>query len=270
MFETRIARHLDALRQKGALFFTDSGVSATLQVPAAELAPSMARLEGQGDIVSPHAGFFLFAKDGRPGLMASSPYWIHGLMGYLGIRYRVSLLSGARFYGASHQACMCTQVIVPVDLPDIQNHYTKVSFIRQPAWFFAKLNRKPWITFRRKILMAASPELTLFDLVYFARKRRSETWYIAQIVKDMGEVTAPRRLCELAGLFPSCDVRRLGYFFDLAGLTAKADALRDFVTPKSRYVKLNPRVLELSTMPHVYDKDEAWKIILNDDVEYDI
>jgi hypothetical protein len=116
----------------------------------------------------------------------------------------------------------------------------------------------------------ASPELTLFDLVDFVRRRSSETWLIGQVVKDMGERAKPDRLRELAKYFPNCIVRRLGFFFDLAELTPQADALRCFLSPKMRHIRLNPRVLEILKLHPKYNVDERWKIIINDEIEYDI
>jgi hypothetical protein len=135
---------------------------------------------------------------------------------------------------------------------------------------FAKVNSQPWLVRCKSGLIVASPELTLFDLVDFARRQPSETWLIGQVVKDMGEQTKPDRLRELAKCFPACVVRRLGYFFDLAELTPQADALRHCVHPGMRHVRLNPRVLEMPKLHPKYPVDEQWGIIVNDEVEYDI
>ncbi|MDR1857279.1 MAG: type IV toxin-antitoxin system AbiEi family antitoxin [Desulfovibrio sp.] len=198
--------------------------------------------------------------------------WIHGYMEFLGIRYRMSHLSAAAdFYGASHQAIMATHVIVPQNVPDIKMKYAKIFFLRQHPRTFAKLNKDPWLIYRRSGLVVASPELTLFDLVDFARRRSSETWLIGQVIKDMGKLTKPDRLQELAKCYPSCIVRRLGFFFDLAELTPQADALRGFIKPGMRHIKLNPRVYNIIPQLHYdYKVDETWMMIINDEVEYDI
>ncbi|MDR1857274.1 MAG: type IV toxin-antitoxin system AbiEi family antitoxin [Desulfovibrio sp.] len=271
MPDTGLARHLDRLRSSGPPFFSDMSVSEALGTPPETFRADIADLVDAGDAVCPHQGFYVLAKDGRPGLDADPTRWLQGFMAFLGIRYRVSLLSAAaHFYGASHQAIMCTQAIVPTDVKDIRTGYATVLFLRQKPRMFAKVNGEPWVVRRRNGLVAASPELTIFDLVDFARSHPSETWHIGQTVKDMGDMARPDRLRELARCFLVPVVRRLGYLLDHAGLKPQADALIDFIRPGARHVRLNPRVKEIPGLRQNYELDEKWGIVLNDHLEYDI
>ncbi|MDR1857280.1 MAG: type IV toxin-antitoxin system AbiEi family antitoxin [Desulfovibrio sp.] len=271
MTNGNLARHLDHLRSSGPPFFTDRSVSEALGQPPKVFLGDIVDLVNAGDAVCPQPGFYILAEEGITGLDADPRKWVHAYMGFLGIRYRMShLCAAADFYGASHQAIMSTHIVVPQDIPDICTKYAKIFFLRQHPRMFAKVNRDPWLAHRKNGLIVASPELTLFDLVDFARSRSSETWLIGQITKDMGELVKPDRLKELAKCFPACIVRRLGYFLDLAELPPQADALRGFLSPKMRYIRLNPRVLEIPKLHPKYNVDERWKIIINDEIEYDI
>ena len=52
-------------------------------------------------------------------------------MKHLGVDYRVSQLRAAAFHGASHQAAMVFQVIVPKQIQDIEIGRHRVQFVYQ-------------------------------------------------------------------------------------------------------------------------------------------
>lgn len=93
----------------------------------------------------------------------------------------------------------------------------------------------------------------------------------AQIIKDLGDQIDPDRLKALALLLENALVRRLGYLLSVLGHSTLATVLEPFTERARSWVPLVSRKAEplvASDLP-AFNRDPAWKLILNHTLELD-
>lgn len=173
-----------------------------------------------------------------------------------GIDYRVSLLRAAAFHGASHQASMVFQVVVPRQVRDFALGRHRLQFLYQAPKAFVQVNQ-PALVGQMKgdagVATVAGVELTLLDCVRYFHKATGING-VAQIVKHIGAKARPRLLQEAAGAYQNSAVRRLGYLPDLAGHARPADALQGFVKRARTALPLDP-----AARPRVKALGAGWR-----------
>ncbi|MEO8716644.1 MAG: type IV toxin-antitoxin system AbiEi family antitoxin [Burkholderiales bacterium] len=148
-------------------------------------------------------------------------------------------LTAAAFHGASHQAAMVFQVIVPRQLRDLVIGRHRLEFLTQAPHAFTKANRAEWLAEMKTdagYARAAGVELTLLDCArYFHRAGGISS--VAQVTKDLGARAHGRRL---------------------AGHEAQARALEPFAQ-EAKSVKL----LDPSSRLAPGEMSGRWKITVN-------
>lgn len=196
--------------------------------------------------------------------------WIAPLMRYQGVDYRVSLLRAAAFHGASRQAAMVFQVVAPKQFRDITIGRQHIQFLYQEPAAFAKVNRPEWLGQIRSytgFANVAGPELTLFDSVRYFHKAGGLNG-VAQMVRDIGAKTTPKKLTGMAPFFENSCLRRLGYLFELCGYARQAAALEPFAARAKSAALLNPSVRPtVMKTPNRCETSNRWSLILNEAVE---
>ena len=236
------------------------------------------RLIKKQRLASPRRGFYLILRPEDRVAGAPDPVrWIDPLMKYLELDYRISLLRAAAFHGASHQAAMVFQVVVPKQLRgfDIGRH--RIQFVYQAPAAFAKTNSPDWLAQMKSesgFAKVADVELTLLDCVRYFHKATGING-VAQVVKDIGDKADPRKLAKAAMAYENTAIRRLGYLLDLTGHARQAEALEPFARKAKSTKLLDPSVKPLtealapSYEKGVHKKDAKWMLIINEPVEVD-
>lgn len=258
---------------QGKATFSREEAEAALRLSQEALTAALGRLAARKRIASPRKGFFLILRPEDQTTGAPDPaQWIDPLMRSLQVDYRVSLLRAAAFHGASHQAAMVFQVIVPRQLRGIELGRHRVEFLYQAPASFAKANQAEALDRIKTVAgyaRVAGIELTLLDCArYFHKAGGIDA--VAQVAKDIGGKAEPKKLAQLAATYESSCARRLGYLLERVGHVRQARALERFSRDAKTFVPLDPAVKPvssvLSTLPV---KDARWKLQINEQVEVD-
>lgn len=262
----------DRLAQ-GRAYFLREEVRVALGSSSAALNMALLRQARKGRLVSPRRGFYLILRPEDRITGAPDPVrWIDPLMKYLRVGYRIALLRAAAFHGASHQAAMVFQVIVPKQMRGFEIGRHRLEFIYQSPTTFAAVNRDNWLDALKSeagFAKVAGIELTLLDCTRYFHKAGGING-VAQIAKDLGGRARPRELAKLAMHYENASVRRLGYLLECAHHERQADALRPFVKKAKTAVLLNPSVKPLvAGALQSHEKMPQWQLILNEPVEVD-
>ncbi|MGE0387434.1 MAG: type IV toxin-antitoxin system AbiEi family antitoxin [Gammaproteobacteria bacterium] len=258
---------------QGQATFSRKEAEAALGIGKDALTAALTRLARRKRLVSPRKGFFLILRPEDRIAGAPDPaQWIDPLMRALQLDYRVSLLRAAAFHGASHQAAMVFQVVVPHQLRGIEAGRQRVEFLYQAPASFAKTNQTDAldrIKTNAGYARVAGVELTLLDCARYFHKAGGMSG-IAQVTKDIGGKAMPRRLAQLAAAYETSCVRRLGYLLEHAAHARQAKALEPFARKAKTAVLLDPSVKAVSSvLSTLAEKDMRWKLVINERVEVD-
>ena len=268
-----LEQYMEDCLAHGRAYFLREEAQAALGLSSEALSMALMRQAGKNRLTSPRHGFYLILRPEDRNIGAPDPArWIDPLMKYLQLDYRIALLRAAAFHGASHQASMVFQVIVPKQLRGFEIGRHRLEFVYQNATAFAEVNRADWLNSLKSdagFAKVAGIELTLFDCVrYFHRAGGING--VAQIVKDLGAQARAQRLAKLAAHYENSSVRRLGYLLERMRHAQQADALRPFVQKAKTAVPLDPAVKSLiEGLPGLHEKVTRWRLILNEPIEAD-
>lgn len=270
--------YLDELLSRGRAWFSREEALDTLGLSAEAFIAAASRLVKKQRLASPRRGFYLILRPEDRVAGAPDPVrWIDPLMKYLNLDYRISLLRAAALHGASHQAAMVFQVVVPRQLRgfDIGRH--RLRFIYQAPAAFARTNLPDWLGQMKSeagFARVAGVELTLLDCARYFHKAAGING-VAQIAKDIGAKADPRKLAKAAKAYENAAVRRLGYLLDRAGHARQAEALEPFARKAKSMKPLDPSVKPLteSVAPlseqNEHEKNAKWMLVINEPVEID-
>ncbi len=258
---------------QGRAYFTREEAQAALGLSPHALSVALTRQARKGRVAHPRRGFYLILRPEDRAFGAPDPArWIDPLMKYLQLDYRVALLRAAAFHGASHQAAMVFQVIVPRQIRGFELGRQRLEFVYQGAEAFAQVNRPGWlgsIKSEAGFAKVAGLELTLLDCARYFHKAAGING-LAQIAKDLGRQARPDDLAQIAVHYENSAVRRLGYLLERAGHVAQADALRPFVRRAKTAALLDPSVKPLvEGLPDLHEKAPGWRLIVNESIEID-
>lgn len=245
---------------RGRISFTREELLRAFSASSSTLTTSLSKLARSGRIANPRPGFYLILRPEDKTAGAPAPaQWIRPLMKHQGIDYRISLLSAARFLGATSEA-PALQVIVPRPLHDFGIGRHRVEFTPQPENTFIRANRPEWLAEMRTesaSAKVASIELALLDCALWFHKAGGIS-AVGQVARDLGTRAVARRLTTLARAYENSAVRRLGYLLELAGHEAQAAALDQFAEAATSVKLLDPTsTLEPGEM------SGRWKIAVN-------
>jgi predicted transcriptional regulator of viral defense system len=257
----------------GRAYFSREEVQIALDANPDTLMVGITRLIKKRRLANPRHGFYLILRPEDTVTGAPDPVrWIDPLMQHQGVDYRISLLRAAAFHGASHQAAMVFQVIVPKQQRDMELGRHRLQFVYQTPETFALLNQPDLLAQMKSdagFAQVAGVELTLLDCARYLRKATG-IHGVAQIAKDIGAKADPRKLAKAAAAYENATVRRLGYLLELAGHTRQAKALAPFAQHAKTSVPLDPSVKPLlASLMESYEKNTKWKLVMNEPVEID-
>lgn len=268
-----IESYLDDRLAHGQAYLTREEAQTALGLSPHALSVALTRQVKKKRLAHPRRGFYLVLRPEDRVLGAPDPTrWIAPLMQYLRLDYRIALLRAAAFHGASHQAAMVFQVIVPRQLRGFEVGRQRLEFIYQAPQIFDQVNRAGWLATLKSeagFAQVAGLELTLLDCArYFHRAAGING--LAQIAKDLGGQATPHELARIAEHCENTAVRRLGYLLEWAGHAPQAGALRPFVRQAKTAALLDPSVKPLvEGLPELHERASGWRLILNEQVEVD-
>lgn len=262
----------DRLVQGRAYFLREEALTA-LGSSSETLNMALLRQARKHRLANPRHGFYLILRPEDRVIGAPDPVrWIDPLMKYLQVDYRVALLRAAAFHGASHQASMVFQMIVPKQMRSFEIGRHRLEFIYQSPAVFAEVNHDDWLDSLKSeagFAKVAGVELTLLDCARYFHKAGGING-VAQIVKDLGGQAQPEKLAQLASHYENSSVRRVGYLLERMRHMPQAEALRPFAKKAKTAVLLDPSVKPLiEGLPQLHEKESRWRLILNDSVEVD-
>jgi predicted transcriptional regulator of viral defense system len=263
--------YLDDLLARGRAYFSRDEIAAALGLKPSALAAAITRGINKSRLANPRHGFYLILRPEDQIAGAPDPVkWIDPLMKHQGIDYRISLLRAAAFHGASHQASMVFQVVVPRQLRDFDLGRHRLQFLYQGPDAFRQVNQASLVDQMKSdagFATVAGIELTLLDCVRYFHKAAGISG-VAQIVKDIGAKASPRLLQKAAGAYENSAVRRLGYLLDLVGHARQADALQGFVKRARTALPLDPAVRPLvKALAQAGERNPRWRLLINEAVE---
>lgn len=258
---------------QGRVYFLREEALAAIGSSPETLNMALMRQAKKDRLASPRQGFYLILRPEDRAIGAPDPArWIGPLMKSLQVDYRIALLRAAAFHGASHQASMVFQVIVPKQMRSFEIGRHRLEFIYQSPAAFARVNRPEWLDSLKSdagFAKVAGIELTLLDCARYFHKAGGING-VAQIVKDLGAQARSDKLAKLAAHYENSSVRRLGYLLERTRHARQADALRPFAKRAKTAVLLDPSVKPLiEGLSSLHEKEPQWRLILNESVEVD-
>jgi predicted transcriptional regulator of viral defense system len=265
--------YLDQQLAQGRAYFTKEEARRSLGLSPPAFAAAAQRLAKKRKLINARHEFYLILRPEDWSLGAPDPVrWIDPLMQHQRIDYRVSLLRAAAFHGASHQAAMVFQVVVPKQLRLLEIGRHRLQFLYQAPGIFEQANRPEWldkIKTAEGFTKVAGVELTLLDCVRYFHQA-SGIAGVAQIVKDIGGKAAPRKLAKIAGFYENSAVRRLGYLLDLAGHSRQSAALEQFAAQAKSFKPLDPGIRTIQeTAANSAERNTKWRLTIHEPVEVD-
>lgn len=266
-------RYLDELLSGGRAYFSSDEALEALGLSSTAFNAAASRLAKKQRLMSPRRGFYLILRPEDRVAGAPDPVrWIDPLMKYLGLDYRISLLRAAAFHGASHQAAMVFQVIVPKQLRALDIGRHRLQFVYQSPVAFTRTNLPDWLAQMKSeagFAKVAGVELTLLDCARYFHKAAGING-VAQIVQDLGASADPRKLAKAAKAYENSAVRRLGYLLDHAGHVRQAKVLESFARKAKSMKSLDPSIKPLTeSLAKLHEKDAKWMLVINEPVEID-
>lgn len=262
----------DGQLAQGRAYFTREDAQEALGLSPHALSVALMRQVKKKRLARPRRGFYLILRPEDRVFGAPDPVrWIDPLMQYLQLDYRVALLRAAAFHGASHQAAMVFQVIVPRQMRGFEAGRQRLEFVYQAPEAFAQVNRAGWLASLKSetgFAQVAGLELTLLDCARYFHKAAGING-LAQIARDLGGRARPGALAQIAAHYENASVRRLGYLLEWAGHAAQAEALQPFARRAKTAALLDPSVKSVEGLSDFDEKAPRWRLILNELVEVD-
>lgn len=265
--------YIDLKLMSGRIYFTKEEALAELPMSSQAFTAAATRLIKKSRLIRPWRGFFLILRPEDRATGAPEPArWIDPLMKHLKLDYRVSLLRAAAFHGASHQAAMVFQVIVPDQLRSFELGRHRIQFLLQKPEAFSATNLDQWLARMKTdtgFAKMAGVELALLDSVRYFHEVGGING-AAQIVHDIGAKASPNKLRNAAAHYENSAIRRLGYLLDQFGHTRQSKVL-----VRSAQIAKSTKPLDPSVKPLIpelsqdWPIDADWMLTINTPVEID-
>lgn len=253
---------------RGKFFFTkEDFLMAFAHTAVKSLAVALSRLVDGRWIMSPWQNFYVIVPI-QYKLKGEVPpsYYIDELMGFLGRRYYVSLLSAAALNGAGHQRAM--SFFVTADGEPLRNGVksgTKL-LLFQKKDIDVRYVRE--VRTESGYMNVSSPLMTALDLVQNERKVGGLSRVAEVLLELMEGIELTDDQMELMGAYSVPILQRLGYLLSVLELEEKELQWLDLC--RRMGVKFTYVALKASVERHEEDvRNERWKVIVNQELEID-
>ena len=228
---------------------------------------SLSRFCSNGLLRAIHKGFYCVIPP-HYALSGELPplYYIDQMMGWLGRRYYVALLSAASLWGATHQRVGIAQIMTDFSMATTSSR-------KNPSIDWVSKKRLPEEYVLRKngetgTIAYSNAELTALDLVHYAG-RAGGLSFVATVLSELKEATdfsgagsGVFRFAEMT------DIQRLGFIYEIVlGDFRQADVIHAEMKRVGRTAR--PALLEPSSHSAVFSANRRWHIKINYGIEVD-
>ena len=266
MKNTNLSLFIKQLLQKGRYSFEKKEAIAALDCSSPSFINSANRLAKETELALVKEGFYIIIPPQHFSLGCLPADWfIDDLMTYLGQPYYISLLSAATYYGATHQQPQRFQVITNKQTRSISVGSITVDFIVKKNMSDIGINQRNSYTGHINL---SNPELTMIDICDYP-KHAGYIHNMAQVIADLVDSVNKDIF---SGLLQKLKIKttvlqRLGYLLDLTENKTLAEIVHHYLSHRKpiNYIWLVP-----GESLDVLEKNERWKININEEVELDI
>ena len=263
-----IADWIDEREMSGyTTFSVEDVVKALPDASLKNISSSLWRLTEKHRIALVQKAFYVIVPpvNRRDGIV-SPFYYINNLMRKIGRDYYVGLLTAASLHGATHQAVMTCDVMLPYPHISFSGHRNN-----QLSWHYRASIPMEFVE-RRKTdtgyMNVSSPELTALDLVRHSKESGGLS-HVATVLAELSEKLDFRKSDGKALLTASgATVQRLGYILERTiGNSEVVEVLYDYwrkLFPQSRSIPL----IRDGVLDKV-ERNDRWKVLVNANFEVD-
>jgi len=260
------SEYIDNQMRQGRCSFSLADAERVLGKARVALRSSIVHLLTKGELVSPAKGFYVIVPPEYQVLgCLPAEHFIPYLMEYWGYEYYASLLTAARYHGATHQSAQVFQIIIPKYRPSLVCGKVKINFIANK-----NLQKTPTqkINTAKSMLTISTPEGTAMDLMNYPNQSGGVN-HIATVLSELQESMKPERLISLAASQNSLPWKqRLGYLLEVVGAIELAEALKKHLK-QQRKLDYVPLMLGVEKTEGI-KRNTIWKILENTTIESDI
>jgi len=257
--------YIHELIKNGKCTFSIEDAEKTLNKSRKAIRSSIEHLLAKKELASPAKGFYVIVPPEYQVLECiPAEYFIPYLMEYWGSNYYASLLTAAKYHGASHHAVMVFQVMIEKPRPAITCGKVRIKFITNKNLMSAFTQK---ISTKMSMLTISTPETTAMDLLNYPNQSGGLN-QITTVLSELQESISPEKLRTLGENNRTLAWKqRLGYILENLGASELAEVLRNNLSKEKRidYIPLAPE----STVKNA-KKNVTWKIIENTTIESDI
>ena len=194
--------------------------------------------------------------------------YIDQLMKHLQRDYYIGLLNAAVFYGAAHQQPQEFTIIT--DKKNFRDKYkngVKINFVSKKEIPHSLIKK---VTTKTGYVSVSNPELTAVDLILYHNETGGFS-RIGTVLNELAEeISFDHVSPDFFKLIPTTAIQRLGYILDtVLGYSDLASTLlkkTEQARIKFRNTPLKPGIQQKE---NGYERNEKWKIIINETIEID-
>ena len=259
--DTTLNQWIDAVQQSGFYTFTREKAKKELGLNDENLKKSLFRLHRQGRILRLRNNFYVIVPLEYRTAGCIPPEWfIHDMMGFIGLPYYVGCLSAAAIYGAAHQRTQELQVVVPAFIRMIDLDVVRIRFLQYSG--MKHTYTQPQRTQTGDYVISTT-EWTAIDLIRF-QKHYGSLDTAAEVLQELGEMLDAEKLAEACRVEPqNALLQRLGWMLEHLGFEELVLPIRSELGKRDpSYVSLNSSI-KRRTGPH----SRTWRIVVNDKPE---
>lgn len=259
----KLAEYIDHLLEAGEICFTKKEALLAMDVSEIALLNSALRLVKKRILVKPFDGFYIIVTPEHKKAGSPPPVlFLDKLMRHLKLPYYLGLLSAAKYFGATHQAAMETQVMTTKAIPlkKIGKHRIKFLVNKYTSNLPVQDLKTP-----QGPIKISTPEATAFDLVRYHQKAAGFS-HVVTVLKEMSEAVDGRKLPRIAEIYKDVPlVQRVGYLIDVHADQISTSHLHQWLKNKS----CNPIKLSGKRAGQEIERNAKWYIIRDIEVEAD-
>ena len=257
-----LERYLIKVQSKGRFSLTLKELTEQFNISQKAILQSIYRLKSKGLLAQVRKEFYAIIPPqySDKGILPPALF-INDMMGYLEREYYVGLLSAAALHGAGHQQPMEFQVMTKKPaLRPIMNQLLYIRFFTKKKW---EKELVVEIKTDAGFINVSSPELTLFDLVFYS-KRIGGINRVIPVIEELAEVVKPSKLALATKSQITPTAQRLGYLLYKMGNDALANSL---------YSVLDDKKFKEAPLSHTHrtkqgELDNFWKVAINTTLDF--
>lgn len=259
---SRLIDYLEDLRKEGKYLFLKKEACKMLGSSEVACANSLMRLAKKNKVSHLKKGLYQIIPEEYSNDGSLPPDWfIDDLMRYLGSSYYVGLLTAASFYGSSHHAPQIFQVVCNKIMPPLKIGKIKIVFYYNKYLMDTKIQK---FKVSSGYIKVSSRESTAFDLIRYVHQSGNLN-HIATVLSELAETMSSEEIGHVAHQLSLRYVQRLGYIFDTLGFTSLSEALY------KKVLAISPPFVALRSDAdyNLMDKNEKWRLYVNEELEID-